>query len=280
MKWLLNLLLLGVLSGCASSPAADSPLAAPAGRIIDLRSGQALSAEQLLSQAAGAERLIVGEKHDNRQHHLIEQWLVEQLPQIRPQGSVLLEMLTPSQQAQVDKVKAWLQTGPSARPSRVAELVAWQPGWPWPQYGDLAMTLLRAPYPLWAANLDRDEMREAYRLRPALQGVESARPEVASRLIDLIRQEHGGELRDDVLRSMLAVQQQRDRRMAQRLLAAPAPALLIAGAYHAMADMGVPLHVRDLAPQARPLVLILAEDGARIDSRHADLVWYTAAARP
>ncbi len=41
---------------------------------------------------------------------------------------------------------------------------------------------------------------------------------------------------------MLAIQQQRDRRMAERLLAAPTPALLIAGGYHAAKSV-VPLHV-------------------------------------
>ena len=65
-----------------------------------------------------------GEKHDNPYHHQIEQWLVQQLPLRRPQGSVLMEMINPSQQAQVDKVKQWLQSDPTVRDGRVAELIA------------------------------------------------------------------------------------------------------------------------------------------------------------
>ena len=79
---------------------------------------------------------------------------------------------------------------------------------------------------------------------------------------------------------MLAVQQARDRRMAERLLAAPAPALLMAGAYHAAADIGVPLHVRDLQPQVPLRVLILAEEGMKLDARQGDYAWFVAPVRP
>lgn len=76
---------------------------------------------------------------------------------------------------------------------------------------------------------------------------------------------------------MLAVQQQRDRQMAEQLLAAPAPALLFAGAYHARLDIGVPLHVQDLGEHSAPVVVMLAEKGAVVSSASADYVWYTAA---
>lgn len=49
--------------------------------------------------------MIVGEKHDNQYHHEIEYWLMTQLPNKRPQGAVLLEMLTPDQQNLVDNTK-------------------------------------------------------------------------------------------------------------------------------------------------------------------------------
>ena len=103
-----------------------------------------------------------GEKHDNPYHHQIEQWLVQQLPLRRPQGSVLMEMINPSQQAQVDKVKQWLQSDPTVRDGRVAELIARQPGWKWELYGGVTMAAMRAPYPLWSANTDRSEITAFY----------------------------------------------------------------------------------------------------------------------
>jgi len=76
---------------------------------------------------------------------------------------------------------------------------------------------------------------------------------------------------------MLAVQQQRDRRMAERLLAAPQPVLLLAGTYHVRRDLGVPLHLTDLGRAAGSVVLLLAEVGERVDAQAADYVWYTPA---
>jgi len=285
------------LSACSSVAPVTAPAtgtaattsAAPAsaqdvrqlGEIVDLRSGQRLSAEQLLAQLAAAPRVIVGEQHDQLSHHRIEQWLLQQLQGQRPQGSVLLEMLNPDQQAKVDKVKPWLQTDPVVRPEHVAELLAWQPSWKWAQYGDLVMTVMRAPYPVWSANLDRSEIKQLFIDQPAVQGKHSNLAndgKVHDKLKDIIRVMHDNQIDAPRLGAMLSVQQQRDRRMAERLLAAPAPAVLIAGAYHAHKDLGVPLHVQDLTGGPAPLVLVLAQQGATVLAPQADFVWYTPVA--
>lgn len=250
------------------------------GKITDLRSGESLSPEQLLTRLAAQPRVIVGEKHDNPYHHQIELWLVENLPQQRPQGSVLMEMINPSQQAKVSQVKQWLQGNPRVRDSRVAELIDWQPGWKWPLYGDLTMAAMHAPYPLWSANLDRDEIMAFYQQPSFPQGQLSVRPAVQKALEETIRTSHGGKIEPQQLHAMLAIQQQRDRRMAERLLAAPTPALLIAGGYHASKSVGVPLHVQDLQPTAVPTVLMLAEPGVQVDKQVADYLWVTPAVAP
>lgn len=283
------------LSACSSvAPAtgtAATTTAAPAsaldvrqlGEIVDLRSGQRVSAGQLLAQLAAAPRVIIGEQHDQLSHHQIEQWLLQQLQSQRPQGSVLLEMLNPDQQAKVDKVKPWLQTDPVVRPEHVAELLAWQPSWKWAQYGDLVMTVMRAPYPVWSANLDRSEIKQMFADKPAVQGKHSNLAndgKVHAKLKDIIRVMHDNQIDAPRLAAMLSVQQQRDRRMAERLLAAPAPAVLIAGAYHAHKDLGVPLHVQDLTGGPAPLVLVLAQKGATVLAPQADFVWFTPVVAP
>ena len=276
------------LSACSSvAPLANTTAASASaqdvrqlGEIVDLRSGQRLSAEQLLSQLAAAPRLIIGEQHDQLSHHQIEQWLVQQLQGQRPQGSVLLEMLNPDQQARVDKLKPWLQTDPVVRPEHVTEMLAWQPSWKWEQYGELVMTVMRAPYPVWSANLDRSEIKQLFVDRPAVQGKHSNLAndgKVHDKLKDIIRVMHDNQIDAPRLAAMLSVQQQRDRRMAERLLAAPAPAVLIAGAYHAHKDLGVPLHVLDLTGGPAPLVLVLAQRGATVLVSQADFVWFTPA---
>ncbi|NTX79914.1 iron-regulated protein [Serratia proteamaculans] len=274
-----------LLAALALGACSQAPVSSPKnsldnlGEITDLRSGESLSPEQLLSRLAAQPRVIVGEKHDNPYHHQIELWLVENLPQRRPQGSVLMEMINPSQQAKVSQVKQWLQGNPAVRDSRVAELIDWQPGWKWSLYGDLTMAAMRAPYPLWAANLDRDEIMAFYQQPVFPQGQLSVRPAVQKALEETIRTSHGGKIEPQQLHAMLAIQQQRDRRMAERLLAAPTPTLLIAGGYHASKSVGVPLHVQDLQPTALPTVLMLAEPGVQVDKQVADYLWVTPAVK-
>ena len=273
---LLAALALGACSQTPISPPKNTLI--ELGKITDLRSGESLTPDQLLARLSVEQRVVVGEKHDNPYHHQIELWLVQQLPLRRPQGSVLMEMINPNQQAKVDQVKHWLQSNPTVRDSRVAELIDWQPGWKWSLYGDVAMAAMRAPYPLWSANLDRSEIMAFYENPQFPAGARSADPAVRNAISDTIRTSHQQNIGAEQLHAMLAIQQQRDRRMAERLLAAPAPALLIAGGYHAGRSIGVPVHVKDLDAAASVTVLLLAETGVTVDKSQADFVWITPAA--
>lgn len=279
--FLLSCLIL--LTACQSRevlppPAPLAPLGrehADLGRIVDLTSGQSISPEQLLARLAPARRVLVGEQHDNPDHHALQLWLLRELARQRPQGSVLMEMLNPDQQIKVDQAQA------AARAGQVItdpfDILAWQPGWDWSLYGPVVMHQLRQPYALLAANLDRAEIMQIYRQRPKLQGQRSSAAEVQTRLLDDIRESHCGLLPETQLPAMLAVQQQRDRRMAEALLAAPEPSLLLAGAFHVRKDLGVPLHLDDLGIPASSAVIILAEVGRAVDASMADYVWFTAA---
>ncbi len=246
------------------------------GQIYDLHSGKIISSSELLADLATAQHLIIGEKHDNAEHHQIELWLIQNLLIQRPQGSVLLEMLTSEQQPRVNQVKCWLKDNPVVRDSRVQELLNWQKGWSWEMYGDIVMQLLRGPYPLLNANIGREQILALYKKNEFPKGKKSTAPVVQEALRETIISMHEGNLESQQLTSMLSIQQQRDRYMARQLLSAPVPSLLIAGGYHASKSMGVPLHMEDLATGTHPVVLMLAEKGMNITVDHADYVWFVA----
>jgi len=262
--WLLMLVL---LAGCQHA-VAPAPVS---GEIRDLQSGEVLTSQQLMTRLARPERLIIGEQHDNADHHTAQLWLLRALGEQRQQGSLLLEMLTPDQQP---KVVAARQTPASAD---VAKALDWQDGWDWTLYGPIVRFALSQPYPLLAANLDNNEIRAVYRESPALSGARSNAASVQNTLLEQISDSHCGLLPESQMPAMLAVQQQRDRRMAERLLAAPTPSILLAGAWHARKDAGVPLHVLDLGAADAPTVLMLAEQGEKVTAVMADYVWYTPA---
>ncbi|KJZ67146.1 ChaN family lipoprotein [Pseudomonas fluorescens] len=245
------------------------------GEIRDLRSGQTLTVEELVERLERPSRLIVGEQHDNRDHHQLQLWLLKSLGEQRPQGSLLLEMLTPDQQLRVDDVRR-----ASTPPADLPGALAWQSGWDWNLYGPIVRFALTQPYPLLAANLDTLEVRTVYANPPTLSGSRSNAASVKDELLKQVSDSHCGLLPESQMPAMLAVQQQRDRRMAERLLAAPTPSLLFAGAYHARKDVGVPIHVLDLGDLQAPVVLMLAEQGSEVTPAMADYVWYTPAKPP
>ncbi|MFL1528220.1 ChaN family lipoprotein [Pseudomonas sp. O230] len=242
------------------------------GEIRDLHSGQTLTAQELLARLAKPSRLIVGEQHDNRDHHELQRWLLQALGEQRPQGSLLLEMLTPDQQLRVEDLRH-----ASTPPADLPGALAWQQGWDWNLYGPIVRFALTQPYPLLAANLDTVEVRAFYARPPTLSGTRSNATPVKDELLAQISDSHCGLLPQSQMPAMLAVQQQRDRRMAERLLAAPTPSLLFAGAYHARKDVGVPIHVLDLGAPEAPMVLMLAQQGGEVTVAMADYVWYTPA---
>lgn len=242
------------------------------GRIIELSSGQALSPGQLVQRLDDAPRVLVGEKHDNPDHHRLQLWLLRALESRRPQGSLLLEMLEPRQQALVDA-----QKGKASPAADLPKALDWQPGWDWALYGPIVREAMGQPYPLLAANLSPEEVRQAYRQPATPPGERSNAPAVVQALLAQVRAGHCNLLPESQLPAMLAVQQQRDRRAAERLLAAPQPALLLTGSYHARKDLGVPLHLADLDAKAEGKVLLMTEVGEAVEPGMADFVWYTPA---
>lgn len=281
--WLIgSMLLLSVgFAGCQSA-ASLPPLPqwqgpegrahAQLGEIRDLQRGATISAAELVARLAAADRVLVGEQHDNPDHHALQLWLLKALASRRPQGSLLLEMLEPAQQARIEQLR-----GQALLPTELDKAIDWQSGWDWSLYGPIVREALSHSYPLLAANLDRSEIGEIYRARPSLSGTHSTAEPVRQALLAHVREGHCGLLPETQMPAMLAVQQQRDRRMAERVLAAPTPSLLFAGSYHVRKDIGVPLHLADLGSQTGTRVLLLAQVGEAVQAGMADYVWYTAA---
>lgn len=281
---ILLLCCLALLAACRSTPplpslpdwqGSEGMGHAELGAIVDLRTGARLTPAQLVERLAGAERLLVGERHDNADHHALQLWLLRALERRRAPGSLLLEMLEPAQQARVDAVR--VQVAGGRWPDDLPAALAWQKGWDWRQYGALVRHAVARPEPLLAANLDRAEAGSIYREGAELKGAVSTAAAVRQALQRHIRESHCDLLPQSQLPAMLAVQQQRDRRMAERLLAAPAPAVLLAGGYHVRRDLGVPLHLADLGGGENVRVLQLVEAGQPVSATEADFAWYTPA---
>ena len=228
-----------------------------------------------MQQLQQAPSVLIGEKHDNTDHHQLEAWLLKALREPNQSQRVLLEMLVPSQQTAVDAVQKRWTNWP--RDESLEEALQWQKGWPWQAYQPVVEQALNNGYQLYAANIERSHISELYKAPQPLTGTASTDPAVQTQLQQYIRQSHCGLLPESQEVPMIGIQQHRDRSMAQAIADQPTPAILVAGAYHARKDVGVPLHLSDLQ-QPKPAVLILSEvNGKAVTAAQADYVWYTPA---
>lgn len=275
-KWFFAPLIIAcgvILAACQQSQTDTSGVISPqCACVIDAATNKVITPQQLISILKSAPVVIVGEQHTSAYHHRIEQWLLENLARARPQGSVLMEMIDITQQRAVDKVKAESQTGAAPSPGRAAATMRWNSGWPWPLYRDVVMTAVKGDYPLLAANISRQQVDGLYRKPNFPPGARSAAPQVHEALSAIIYVMHGGQIEGEQVRAMVAIQQHRDRFMAEQLRRAPQPSLLIAGGYHAAKDIGVPLHLQDLRATA-PVVVMLTTEGTILTRRQADYIW-------
>ncbi|GAB2790138.1 ChaN family lipoprotein [Halomonas shantousis] len=223
---------LGMLLACPAWATEHTRRMRAIGRVRDLHLQRWLDSAELLERLQAASAVIVGERHDNPEHHRLERWIVTQLAEHRRLGGVAMEMLDASQQARLAIPPVQLA---SMSDDALASALDWNRGWDWSAYGPLVRNVLVRDVPLAAANLPASAVRDIVATDQA--------PELPPAVVDAQRhalvEGHCGMLPEAMLDGMLAAQVARDRAMAQALDALPATALLICGSGHARRDLGV-----------------------------------------
>jgi uncharacterized iron-regulated protein len=239
-------------AGCASigSPQADDRLAP--GRIWDARSQRFVAEQAVLQAAQQAPIVLLGETHDNAEHHRLQRRVLERLVAAGRRPALVMEQFDREHQAALDARRAESDATPDAvmdagRFSRRS--------WQADGYRPLVELALAHGLPLLAGNVSRAEAREIVR-DPARADLPAAPEPVLRALAGDIEDSHCGQRPEPaLLAGMVAAQRARDRFMAQLLERFGARgAVLIAGAGHVRADRGAPLYM-----QSRPLVVAFRE---------------------
>lgn len=307
------LLATAALAGCVELRAAEPPPGPPwlsergrehplAGRIWRPAEERFVTLEEALGELAGARFVLLGEKHDNPDHHRIQAWVLAQLIAGGRAPAVAFEMFTTAQQSALDEHLA-------AHPGDAAGLgpaVGWaDSGWPdWSYYQPIAQAALDGGAPILPANLPRAKLREVSKegiaaLGPQQVGALGLERPMPAELRELMREEiiesHCRQLPESMIGPMVTVMATRDAFMADVLRRGAAlpgrdGAVLIAGKGHARNDLATPYHLRRLAPGEAVVSLGLVEviddeaDAAAYGAKFGaedlpfDLVWFTARA--
>jgi len=204
---------------------------------------------EMVDKIHGARYLLLGEKHDNRDHHQVQANLLSLVLQAHKDPAVAFEMLDQEQQPTVD---AFL----SAHPTDVdglAVAVEWErSGWPqWSMYRPVFSAAIDSKARIVAANLSRKSVhvlmhRGESELAKETEQVPPLPVDQLRDLEDELRASHCGMLPELAISRMAWGQRLRDWTIAEHLLKSDhgTGAVLIAGVGHVRLDRGVPLSLR------------------------------------
>jgi uncharacterized iron-regulated protein len=227
------------------------------GRIWDVSSARFIDSRSLVIYLARADFLLLGERHDSPDHHLLQADVLRSLIAVGRRPAVGFEMFS------VDDAIA-IADQLAAAPNDAAGLgsaVNWnERGWPdWAMYQPIAEAALEAKLRIVATNLSH---ASAKRMRS--DGIAALEPRVTRELgLDRppsesmfanmaadIRDSHCGYASEESVKLMVGVQRARDAQMAHNLIAASDSdgAILVAGAGHVRNDYGVPVYLSTKAP--------------------------------
>lgn len=250
------------------------------GTIFDVAAGAAITPETLITRLVPKRFVILGEKHDNPDHHRLQAWVLAELVAAGRKPAVVFEMFRLDQ---ADAIARHLAAAPDDARG-LGDVLEWRrSGWPaWAMYEPIVAAALRARLPLVAGNLS--ETTTAAVRRGGLAALDTATlarlrfdqplaDDVRGRLVTELRDAHCGHLPESGLDNFVAVQRARDAQMAAAMREAGGDgALLIAGAGHGRKDMGVPLRLP--ASATASVGFIEVRDGAPA-TLPFDYVWTT-----
>ncbi|MGE5517175.1 MAG: ChaN family lipoprotein [Bacteroidota bacterium] len=283
--------LLLMLSACAQTP---PPFTAPlerdhplVGKVWLPQAGTFIAIDDLVAQARAADAVLLGETHDNADHHALQAWLLSRLTEGGRRPLVAFEMMDGGQ---ADALRRYLEAHPGDAAGLGAALEWDKSGWPdWALYRPIAAAALAAGAPLATANLTREQVRAIAKGKTVI-ALPDLPPDQLALMAGEIKDGHCGMLPDNAVPAMVSVQRSRDATMAATLAAGlreHGNAVLIAGAGHTRTDHGVPFALKRQSPTARVLALAFIEVkagetdpaayGALFDSPRPpfDAVWFT-----
>lgn len=233
---------------------ANNPLV---GRIWHGTSEQFVEIQHLVNAIESASYLLLGEKHDNPDHHLLQLMVLNHVIEQMRVSNVSFEMMDSDDQAALDQIS---QHNLTTLEDLKAYLGWDEEGWNWEFYGPLVLTLAQAKIPLAAANITDATMSQVYGEETSSERASILDEIGLQQLYVDIDESHCGLLPESQFPAMVRVQQARDYNMANNMatLELGKLSVLVAGNYHVRRDVGVPnyLLARELHLRREDIVVL------------------------
>lgn len=213
------------------------------GRIWDSELNEFIEPDELLNKMESASYLLLGEKHDNPDHHSLQLDLLDYFLQQDLVSSVAFEMMDSDQAQLLKQLPRQLQSQKITSLVELKDFLQWdEEGWEWPFYGPMLNLVYQAGISISAANISNETMMGVY-AEPTSAAISAVLNQSAMTQLDKdIDESHCGLLPESQFPAMVRVQQARDYSMAEAMAQVESARLdiLIAGNYHIRHDLGVP----------------------------------------
>lgn len=264
------------------------------GKVYDVAADAFVSPDQLIGRLRAARYVLLGEIHDNADHHRLQGSVIAALAKAGRRPVVAFEQLDPTQQAALDR---YLSIPGDA--AGLGRAVRWSRAWPdWTLYQPIAEAALGAGLNIVGANVTDDAIRTYMRDRAAVDADFAARtflnaplPAADQRTLEreLVAMHCG--TTGPIIQQMAFAQRVRDAAFADTLVRKDEGdgGVLIAGSGHVRKDRGVPWVLRQMNPELAVAALGFVEVSEGLlqapDYRRAfdaaalpfDYVWFTPA---
>jgi len=264
------------------------------GKIWAVKQQRWISEADLNGELASKRFILLGETHDNPDHHRLQMVILNAMTQQRASKRVVaMEQFDIENQAAIDA--AMMLPNPTADAIADAGKLD-RKGWGWDQYRPIVDFAISQKLRLRAANLSRGDGRQIFSLGLKASPVKFAdeffmntwNTARNNALQEELLEGHCGHLPDSMASGMGNVQRARDAIMAGAMLAAkPSGAVLIAGRGHVRRDRAVPLYLQTAAQNSEIAVVAFIEvvaaqtsprdyiDSIVNEAEPFDYVWFT-----
>lgn len=267
------------------------------GKIWNVREKRFISQRELVSEVDEQDFIILGEKHDSRDHHELQAEMIRALAHSGTVPKVAFEQLSPEQG---EKLAAYLDLQPQSA-AGIGDAVGWrQTGWPdYKIYEPVFQAALDAKTSIVALNLKADEKKRVD--AQGLEGIDDhmfrdlelqrGLPQgVNAMLAEEIRAAHCYKLPDSAVPRFVSMQRARDAVMAHRAFAAKPKekggVVIITGAGHARNEWGIPVYLKRLDKKASVATIAFVEVKPEFikpevyaETEHPyDYIWFTPSA--
>ena len=211
------------------------------GKIWDSGNNEWLTEQQLKLQLAEYDYILLGEVHNNVDHHILQARLLNALVVFGAKPTVVMEML--NKNSWQNQPRTWTDLTLLQEQAKIHNQ-----GWPWKLYTPILQLIVNHQLELVAGNIASEDLQEWYKALGSYTSDEivneySITYNALEQLKRDIVKSHCGYADPDFINFMVRAQLQRDNVMTTSLINNKTPVVLIAGSGHVRNNYAVPMQL-------------------------------------